>query len=471
MFFKENLKMKQLSKRLIATAILASLAAPGLVQATNGYFMIGFGAKSRGMGGVGVAEGVDGFAGAYNPATMIDVGTRFDIGGDMFWAPNVVTHSDGTLSETTILEESQFPDTGFSRGGIFLIPGMGGMYKINDDLIAGFTFIGAGLGTQYDQSIPATATSNQSYFFNFNQPVNEADNKVGIKLLQMQIPLSVAYRLNKKHTVGASFVIAGQFFEAWGLQAFDALGFTGSPGKISNEGTKFSYGAGIRLGWQGKYLGNDLLIGANYSSRVYMTKWEDYENLFAEKGDFDIPENYTVGIAYKGIDKFNLKFDVQQINYSDIASVGNPGPLAYNSTEFNPLCPGEDTAECKLGGDLGLGFGWSDQTVFKFGAEYKLMEKLSLRGGFNYGKITIAADQVLFNLVAPATIEKHLTFGATYHWSSDIELSASYVHAFESTLEGPTMFQPLGSNPDVTSNNAAISMKQRSMGATLAIKW
>jgi len=463
--------MKQISKRLLATAILASLAAPGLVQATNGYFMIGFGSKSRGMGGVGVAEGVDGFAGAYNPATMVDVGTRFDLGGDIFWAPNAVTHSDGTLSETTIVEESKFPDTGFSRGGVFMIPGMGGMYKVDNDTTVGFTFIGAGMGTQFNQAVPATATSNQSYFYNFNHPVNLADNKVGIKLLQMQIPISIAHKINDKYALGVSFVFAGQYFEAWGLQAFDALGFTGSKGNISNEGTDFAYGAGIRVGWQGKFLNNELIAGVNYSSRVYMKPFEDYSNLFAEHGDFDIPENYTVGVAYKGVKDFNLKFDVQQVNYSDVASVGNPGPYAYNSTEFNPLCPGEDTAECKLGGVLGLGFGWTDQTIYKFGAEYQLMEKLTLRGGFNYGKMTIAADQILFHLIAPATIEKHLTFGATYHWSSDIELSASYVHAFEATLEGPTMFQPLGSNPDITTNNAAISMKQRSLGATLAIKW
>jgi len=117
--------MKSPLKKILATAIVAGLTLPTVATATNGYFMIGFGAKSRGMGGVGVAEGVDGLAAAFNPATMMDVGTRFDIGGDIFYAPINISHSDGTLSETTILEESHFEDTFFSPGDVFIIPNMG----------------------------------------------------------------------------------------------------------------------------------------------------------------------------------------------------------------------------------------------------------------------------------------------------------------------------------------------------------
>lgn len=455
-----------LIRKLLATAIITGLATPSLVYATNGYFMIGFGAKSRGMGGVGVAEGVDGLAAAFNPATMIDVETRFDIGGDLFYAPNTVTHSDGTLSETTIVESSNFEDTPFSPGDIFIIPNMGATYKYTDDITLGFAFIGAGMGTQYDQTLPA---GNTSYFFNFNG--QGGDDKTGIKLLQMQIPLSIAYKLDEQHTVGASFVLAAQYFEAWGLKAFEALNMAVTQDNLSNMGTDFSYGGGIRLGWQGKFMDNSLKLGFNYSSRVYMTEFEDYSSLFAEHGDFDIPENYAIGLAYNATSNIKVKFDIQRINFNDVASVGNPGPYAYNSTEFNPLCPGTDTEECKIGGDLGMGFGWTNQTVYKLGMEYLYNEKLTFRGGFNYGKATIKDDQIIFNLLAPATIESHLTLGATYNFSDDIELSASYVHGFENTITGKTLFQPLGSNPDITVDNAAISMKQRSLGMSLGIKW
>ncbi|MGE4615569.1 MAG: hypothetical protein AAEJ43_00945 [Gammaproteobacteria bacterium] len=41
-----------------------------LALATNGYFMIGYGAKAIGVGGAGVAFPQDRFAGAVNPAGM-----------------------------------------------------------------------------------------------------------------------------------------------------------------------------------------------------------------------------------------------------------------------------------------------------------------------------------------------------------------------------------------------------------------
>ncbi len=461
--------MKLFEKRLIATAIIVGLSIPATSYATNGFFLIGFGAKSRGMGGVGVAEGVDGLAAAYNPATMIDVGTRFDIGGDIFYADMRVTHSDGTLSETIIQEKSDFENTAFSYGGnLFLLPNMGGTYQFSDDITFGFAFIGAGLGTQFNQKIPA---GNTSYFFNFNGL--GGDDKVGIKLLQIQLPLSIAYRVNKQHTVGASLVLAGQGFEAWGLGAFEELGFGATSGNLSNQGTDITFGAGIRLGWQGKFIEDKLKVGVNYSSRTYMQKFDDYKNLFAEQGGFDIPENYALGIAYNFNPKFNIKFDIQQINYNDVASIGNPGPLANDSTgtEFNPLCPGQDLDICKLGGDLGMGFGWSNQTVYKLGSEFHYNQKFTFRAGLNYGEATIKKDEVLFNLIAPATIEKHLTFGATYHIAEDMELSVSYVHAFENTIVGRTVFQPPGARVDEAVENASLSMKQRSLGFELGIKW
>jgi len=51
------------SNRTIAfLLIVTAIAAPSITLATNGYFLIGYGAKSRSMGGVGVAYGQDGLA-------------------------------------------------------------------------------------------------------------------------------------------------------------------------------------------------------------------------------------------------------------------------------------------------------------------------------------------------------------------------------------------------------------------------
>lgn len=455
--------MKARIAGIVPLCVALGAALPTAALATNGYFLIGFGAKSRGMGGTGVANGTDALAAAANPATMFDVDMntmRIDAGGEFFNPPRSVFHSSDTLGTT---DEK-------SGANLFLIPSMGGIYKFNRNLVIGMAAIGAGLGTRYNQEVPGNPTcvngdqsgGAESYFFNFN--CNADSTTVGVMLMQMQMLPSVAYRVNKQHTVGASLAIGVQTFRAFGLGAFQDLGFAGSQERVSGEGNDWSYGAGIRLGWQGKFMKNRLSLGVNYASRVYMTKFEKYRNLFAEQGDFDIPEHYAVGIAYKPTKQLTIAADVQRILFSDITSVGNDGPI--DPVDFNPQCPGGSTGrpECLLGGNLGMGFGWKDQTVYKLGVDYRYSDQWSLRAGLNYGKSPIPDDQVLFNMLAPATVEKHITLGASYRPSRNIEWSMNYMHAFENTITGPTAF----TNRDPGEDNAAISMYQHSLGVSFS---
>ena len=115
--------MKRLHKHLRNVCVITLLITPLGAQATNGYFLIGYGAKSRSMGGVGVAYGQDGIAAAANPAAMADVeidgAMRFDIGGELFNPPRSVKHKSDTLGNTNER----------SGSNLFLIPSMGAIYS------------------------------------------------------------------------------------------------------------------------------------------------------------------------------------------------------------------------------------------------------------------------------------------------------------------------------------------------------
>ena len=67
-----------------------------------------------------------------------------------------------------------------------------------------------------------------------------------------------------------------------------------------------------------------LSVGASYQTEMEMGKFEEYAGLFAEQGDFDIPANWTVGVAIKPVESVTLAFDVQQINYSETESDREP---------------------------------------------------------------------------------------------------------------------------------------------------
>jgi long-chain fatty acid transport protein len=44
-------------------------------------------------------------------------------------------------------------------------------------------------------------------------------------------------------------------------------------------------------------------------------------------------------------------------------------------------------------------------------------------------------DQVLFNVLAPAVVEHHVTAGFTYGLNPGAELSVTYMHAFKNKLD------------------------------------
>lgn len=467
--------MKSMPRKALAVAVAAGIAFPMSASATNGYFLEGFGAKSRGMGGVGVAYGADGLAAAANPAAMMDVEMdtmRVDVGGEFFNPPRAARHDSAELG---VMSEK-------SGSNLFLIPSMGGVYKFNRKMVVGMAAIGAGFNTRYDQTVrdangvdicnDGDPNTVGSYFYNFN--CNADSNTVGIQLMQMQMLPSVAYKIHKQHTVGASLALALQTVRAYGFGAFESLGFAGSTDYVSGEGNDWSYGAGVRLGWLGSFYKERLKVGVNYASRVYMSKFDKYRNLFAEQGDFDIPEHYAIGIAYKIDPKWTVAADVQRINYGDIKSISNPGPNVVDTTDLNPLCPGDDgldPARCLLGGDDGMGMGWKSMTVYKLGLNYDYSNEWSFRGGVNYGEAPIREDQALFNLVTPATTETHFMLGASYRPSPNVEWSFNYTHAMKNTIKGPTAFPPAANaGQAVIGENAAFSMYINTFGVSFAYK-
>jgi len=459
--------MNGVSRKLLTSAIITGLALPASSFATNGYFLIGYGAKSRAMGGVGVAKGQDGLAAAFNPATMNDVAKtlnqssniRFDIGGDIFKPASAVYHDQSVLlGNTPVDQETDSPSTAFSKNGYYLLPAMGFVSKIDSQLSWGFAMTGSGAASVYDQSLPGTDTS---HFFNFN---GLGGDDLEIRLMNLQMLPSLAYKVDNHNTIGASLVVSFSLFKAKGLGAFEDLGFGATSGNLTDMGTDTSWGGGIRLGWKGQFIHDRLHIGLNYSSRTYMEEFDKYKNLFAEQGDFDIPSNYAIGFAFDFTPAITTYLDIQRINYSEVASVGNSGPQIFGGFfECGSLACGA------LGNDQGLGFGWQDQTVFKLGISWQYSNDITFRTGYNHSDNQIPDDQVLFNMLAPAVVEDHITFGASYQYTPEVEIAVSYVHAFENTVTGPTAFQPPGADPLNPVDNASLVMKQDSIGVTLGI--
>lgn len=387
--------------------LCAAIVVAYPAQATNGYFLPGFGIRSQGMGGVGIAFGRDSLSTAANPANAVNTGMRGDLGFAVFNPERyaAVGANAGGASPFGFFGGVE------SDSKYFIMPEMGFSSPLTDDTYVALAVVGnGGMNTTYPEN----------FFSLMGNPPR--DQKLGVDMMQLLIPISVAHKLNENHSVGASLVLAETRFRAYGLQAFANFpGFASDPSKVTNNGFDYSYGAGLRVGWLGEFLDDRVSVGLTYASRSYMTKFDKYASLFAEQGDFDIPENYGIGIAVKPTKNLVVAADVMRINYGDIASIANRGPDATISTFADP--------GTQLGKDRGLGFGWKDQTVYKLGVQYGVNKRLQVRAGYNYGRTPIPNDQVTFNLLAPATVERHYSVGFTYKANDNLEVTGTYMYA------------------------------------------
>jgi len=318
--------------KLILFSIAAAVFAAPSAFATNGYFQHGYGLKSKGMGGAATARDVDAFGGANNPASMVWVGDRIDFGVDLFSPRRDVSRRDSSPFLGPI------DGSAGSNSKYFPIPEFGYNKMINPDLSLGVTVYGnGGMNTNFSGGQISAAS-----FCGGVNPTPGAKNllcgngRLGVDLAQLVVAPTLAYKVMPNHSFGVSPLLALQRFKQEGGQGF--AGFSTDPGNLANRGHDIALGYGARFGWFGKF-SDSISVGAAYSTKIYMGKFDKYSGLFAERGDFDIPVNYNVGVAFKAMPKLTVAADYQRINYSDVKSVGGD-ERAGNTRPFFHWCAG-----------------------------------------------------------------------------------------------------------------------------------
>jgi len=432
-----------LKKSLIALSLTGVMVAPA-AYATNGYFAHGYSTKEKGLAGAGVAYSQDSLAIATNPAGIAGMGSRMDVGAAIF-NPNRSYTTTGGPSNQCIATGCTFsvgPQSIDSDSSYFLIPHFGYVWNLDATSNMGLAVYGnGGMNSDYKGG---TAT-----FFNpgsgtFVSPSGTfGAGRTGVDLSQLFINVAYAKQLNPDHSVGASLVFAYQRFEATGLSNLAA--FSSDPAHMSNNDHDSSTGFGFKLGWQGKVT-PDVVLGASYQSKMQMSEFSDYAGLFAQGGDFDIPATATIGAAWSIDDSSKLLFDIQTIYFSQVDSIANGiAPLTNGSCDpigsaTNPTGPTANGTGC-LGASSGAGFGWEDMTVFKLGYEWGVND-MTMRVGVSHGSQPIPDTEMLFNILAPAVMETHLTYGLTIPMGSGAEFSFAALYAPSNSISGTSPFDP-----------------------------
>jgi long-chain fatty acid transport protein len=396
-----------LSDRIVLGTATLVLAAHG-AWASDGYFSHGYGTDHKAMAGAGVALSLGSQTVATNPAAAAFLPGGLDLDIAVF-NPNrqhTVTGAPSGYPGTFGLA----PGTVKSDSKYFPVPGLGASRKVGKNgVFAVLAYGNGGMNTNYPAPVFGVSPA-------------------GINLTQMFLAPTYAHKLGGgKHALGLSAIFAYQRFEAKGLAAFS--GFSSDPANLTNNKAANSFGAGLRVGYQGQ-LAPWLTVGLSYQTRVVMSKFDSYAGLFAEQGGFDVPQNVTGGLALKATKRLTAALDVQWINYSGVRSVGNA------------LLP--NLMAAKLGDDAGAGFEWQDMTIYRGGLQYDAGGGWMFRTGYSYGKQPIPTQAVLMNILAPGVIEHHVSagFSKTVRGRHGIHLAVT--RALSKSVTGPNVLEAPG---------------------------
>jgi long-chain fatty acid transport protein len=361
------------------------------------------------MGGAGVALPQDSIDAANNPAAVAFVPKQY-YGAVALFNPNrsyTITGSPSGYPGTFGLQ----PGKVTSKSSYFGMPAIAMNFRPTTQSALAFNLIShGGMNTDY--------RTNTFY----------GSSHTGVDLAQAFLATTYAHKIGENHSIGISAIGAYQRFEASGLQAFS--GFSNEPACLTNNAHQNSYGLGVRVGYLGYILPN-LSLGATYSPKTSMTEFDQYCGLFADGGKFDIPSNYAIGLAYKPAPRWTIALDTQRINYSKVDSIGN---------HFIP-----NIMTSPLGTTGGAGFGWDDVTVYKAGVQWKPSEVWALRAGYSQANQPIPSSEVMFNILAPGVVEKHVTFGfsrLTPHSNGRINVGLMY--ALENSVTGANPMEAPG---------------------------
>jgi long-chain fatty acid transport protein len=404
-----------------AAAVLLAGAGSTAAYATDGYFMNGYGASQTALAGAGVAYSQDAMAISLNPAGLVNVDDQTVAGMAVFMPFRSYTAGIG---QATLAPPYGFgpaggpvdPGTHNSGNNWFPVPDFAWTKHLGQDTVLGVGVYGnGGMDTRYTNAV----------FMGVSGPT-------GVDVNQAFMSVSLSQRFGQL-SVGVAPVLAMQVFNARGLGGFSGMSSSQSNLTGGAADFSFSYGGGIRAGVEYDVT-PALRIAAAGTSRMYMTNFETYKGLFAGGGSFDIPATVTAGISYDVRPNITLMADYKHIFYSDVASIANPSPQ-------NPM------TDPLLGSSNGPGFGWHDINVYKFGVNWRYNPLWTFRAGYSYNDSPLDKRDIMMHILAPATVQHHITGGLKYRWSDNMDVEFSAMYAPEKSISGnaPAMFggQPI----------------------------
>jgi len=370
---KKNIRLSFLS---IVVAIFIATSA----HATNGMRMIGFGPVQDSMGGVSVGLPLDAASILTNPAGMSDLPGRIDFGASYF-KPSVEYKATGA-GQGMVMNDGATID---SDRGASPVPAFGLIIPLGEKFRFGIGAYGvAGMGVDY----PANLYSSVTY----------------TSYSQMRFAPGLSYKINDIVSVGAVVNIM-----------YATMEFNAGGGQPHMGASSFGYGATV--GVLVKPV-DFLQIGLAYETKSTFQDFSFNTAYGVDKIEFNQPQTATIGLGIKPIKDLSIGFDVQWIRWSETNGLDLPR-YAGNASSAQPW-----------------NLDWSDQFVYKVGIQYAVHPMVTLRAGYNYGKMPLNSDRAFENMAFPAVSEHHITAGIGLNLTKNLTVNIGGMYSPPAKLTG-----------------------------------
>ncbi len=447
--------------KILACGLLIVLVLSPAAMATNGMEMIGYGARSAGLGGAGSAVGDGAVSLAQNPAALSLVGVRqFDLGFSVL-AP-VLHFRNGLNNKAGNRDTHQafygfFPmpmfayaqplasRPGLSWGaGLFVPGGMGADYGLVHELWPE--------GVSYHSMLMyAKLMAGASYRITPRLSVGIGLN-VGFGWMDIWQPFATSpdFAQGSTDKTPAKIIAPtyGQVFQRMGYDEVTCL-FT------MRQATAFGVGADVGLLYE---VNRWISVGVTYTSPMQL-KWHARSTLdmtrqflaaaegfgvpleLASLGfglspeagmvahpdvefQLDWPQKAGLGVAVRPVSRLLVAFDFTWINWSATMDVFEMKFSSLDNPNFIKMVGADGCVRS-------VALNWEDQFVFAVGAAYRIGHGITLRTGYNFGNNPVPGNTAMPTF--PALVEHHVALGLGKSWGR-FEINTAFEMALKKNL-------------------------------------
>ncbi len=412
-------------KKILSLFLFLAFASINLFG--SGFQLNEHGAKAMSLGGAFTAIANDPSAIYFNGAGLINLkGFNLMLGTALIFPDGSFRGPYPSITETEMEKQVFYPSHFYAT------------YQASDNLFLGLGFnTPFGLGTEWDENWIGRFVS------------------VKIDLETYSFNPTIAYKFNDNisASVGLLYNIANvTIIRNADLSPFDGEAQINIDG---DDNAAFGFNAGLLIKANDK-----LSFGASYRSEVEYnfdgtveSKGPSQFSSLLPQGDgkakLVTPQQFTIGVAYKFLDKFMVSSDFQYVFWTSYDSLN----IDFTDPNF------EDSKSPRL---------FDDSYFIRFGLEYLVNEKLALRGGLYFDKNPIKDEYLDATLPDADRIGFNIGFG--YNLSNKISLDFAYlfirfeertVNNSKISYSGNDGFIPFNGTYNSTANLVSLSLSYK----------